>query len=422
MTPARARVSVLVLGAAVALGAAAALRLVPPVPHLPGDLVDGPHEPRIWSRTDTLALGESLASLLARGGLATGEAATALRAAPALDDRRIPAGLEVVLQGDSTDERPREITLALSYDRVLRLRRDGDSWNALEERIPWTTDTVVVHGVVRSTLYDAIDEGADSLLSEGARAELAWSLADIYEYRIDMSRDLQDGDAVRVVVERARSNSGATRVGTILAAGVERAGEELNAIRFLSRGAARAEYYDRTGRSLRSSFLRAPLSFRRISSVFGRRKHPILGSWRTHAGTDYAAGAGTPVRSVGDGVVAFAGRRGGYGNCIDVRHPNGFVTRYGHLKGFTRDLRPGTRVAMGQTIGFVGVTGLATGPHLHFEVLVGGVQRDPRGALKQSAGLPLARGDTGRFGRTERLALAALDRPAGQLRVPVSTP
>ncbi len=123
--------------------------------------------------------------------------------------------------------------------------------------------------------------------------------------------------------------------------------------------------------------------------------------------------SGTPVRSIGDGVVIFAGRKGGYGNAVEVRHPNGFVTRYGHLRGFAKGIARGTRVNIEQTIGYVGMTGLATGPHLHFEVLVNGVQRDPRRALDVPAGPPLKGAELESFQRVRDVALLTLDRPAG---------
>jgi murein DD-endopeptidase MepM/ murein hydrolase activator NlpD len=419
----RNRVAVWGIGAAVALLAAAALRFGPALPRT----VDGGPPPPpggVWTSVDTLAKGESLAAVLARGGLAGEDQAAATRAASSLDPRKIPAGMEVRFTGDSTngtDPRPTDIALLLSADRTLHLLRTGSAWASREERTPWTTDTLVMHGVVHSNLYDAVNAGSGDLLSKGARAELAWTIADIFEYRIDMSRELQNGDAVRAVFERSRSPSGVVRIGAILAAGLERSGAELQAIRFVPRGETRAEYYDQDGRSLRAAFLRAPLSFRRISSVFGMREHPILGSWRSHKGTDYAAASGTPVRSIGNGIVVFAGTRGGYGNSIDVRHPNGFVTRYGHLRGFASGVRTGTRVSMGQTIGYVGMTGLATGPHLHFEVIVGGVQRDPRTALKSKAGPPLAAGELAAFDAVRHGALSQLDQAAGVVRAPVAT-
>jgi murein DD-endopeptidase MepM/ murein hydrolase activator NlpD len=419
----RNRVALWGIGAAVALLAAAALRFGPALPRT----VDGGPPPPpggAWSSVDTLGKGESLAAILARGGLAGEDQAAAIRAASSLDPRKIPAGMEVRFTGDSTngtDPRPTDIALLLSADRTLHLLRTGSTWDSREERTPWTTDTLVMHGVVHSNLYDAVNAGSGDLLSKGARAELAWTIADIFEYRIDMSRELQDGDAVRAVFERSRSPSGVVRIGAILAAGLERSGAELQAIRFLPRGETRAEYYDQDGRSLRAAFLRAPLSFRRISSVFGMREHPILGSWRSHKGTDYAAASGTPVRSIGNGIVVFAGTRGGYGNSIDVRHPNGFVTRYGHLRGFASGVRTGTRVSMGQTIGYVGMTGLATGPHLHFEVIVGGVQRDPRTALKSNTGPPLASGELAAFDAVRHGALSQLDQAAGVVRAPAAS-
>src|SRR4029079_8662226 len=182
-------------------------------------------------------------------------------------------------------------------------------------------------------------------------------------------------------------------------------GNEVEAIRFDSH-AASGQYFDGTGKSLRSAFLRAPVAFRRISSIFGGRRHPLVGIRRKHKGTDYAAAMGTPVRSVGDGVVIFAGRKGGYGNVIDIRHRNGFVSRYGHLRGFAKGIHGGTRVSIGSTIGYVGMTGLATGPHLHFEILVGGVQRDPRVALRMQGGMPIASSEKGLFDRMRSRTLA----------------
>ena len=371
-----------------------------------------------WNASDTLGRGESLAALLGRRGLSASDAAAALQAVDGLiDDRRIPAGMEVVVRGDSTSERPRDVVLNLSPERVLRLRRQGDEWTAVEERIPWVIDTLVVRGVVHANLYEALDQGSSPFLTRAARAELAWELADIYEYRVDMSRELQAGDSVRVVFERSASPQGANRIGRILAAGLQRAGSELHAIRFVHAD-GKAEYFDANGKSLRASFLRAPLSFRRISSVFGRRKHPILGIWRAHKGTDYSAASGTPVRTIGDGTVVFAGHKGGYGNVIDVRHRNGFVSRYGHLRGYASGIRAGRSVTQGQTIGYVGATGLATAPHLHFEVLVKGTQRDPRFALRQSAGVALSGAERSRFAGIQRIALDALGRSSGPLRSP----
>jgi murein DD-endopeptidase MepM/ murein hydrolase activator NlpD len=417
----RNRVALWGIGAAVALLAAAALRFGPQRPRPASAPPAAPAG--AWSSVDTVGKGESLASVFARGGLGGDDQTAAIRAATSIDPRKIPAGMEVRFAGDSTsgtDARPTDIALMFSADLTLHLVRAGNAWSSREEHTPWVTDTLVMHGVVHSNLYDAVNAGSGDLTSKKARAELAWAIADIFEYRVDMSRELQDGDAVRAVFERSRSPAGVERIGAILAAGLQRNGAEIQAIRFLPHGETRADYYDQDGRSLRAQFLRAPLSFRRISSVFGMREHPILGDVRAHKGIDYAAAIGTPVRAIGSGIVAFAGPRGGYGNSIDVRHPNGFVSRYGHMKGFAAGIRAGSRVSMGQTIGYVGITGLTTGPHLHFEILVGGVQRDPRTALKSNSGPPLAPGELAGFDRVRHEAVAQLDQTAGVLKAPAA--
>ena len=266
-------------------------------------------------------------------------------------------------------------------------------------------DTVTVSGVIHSNLYSALDKSRAADLPREARAELAYSLADIFEYRVDMSKDLQDGDQFHILVERLQKPNGAILINKILGARLALSGNDMDAILFKGAGSS-GEYFDGTGKSLRAAFLRAPVAFRRISSIFGGRRHPVLGTWRQHKGTDYAAAMGTPVRSVGDGVVIFAGRKGGYGNVIDIRHRNGFVSRYGHLRGFAKGIHGGTRVSIGSTIGYVGMTGLATGPHLHFEILVGGVQRDPRVALRMQGGMPIASSEKGLFNRMRSRTLA----------------
>jgi murein DD-endopeptidase MepM/ murein hydrolase activator NlpD len=271
-------------------------------------------------------------------------------------------------------------------------------------------DTVTVSGVIHSSLFSALDRSPAADLPRSERAELAYSLADIFEYRVDMSKDLQDGDKFHVLVERLQQPNGAILVNKILGARLALSGNEVEAILFKGTG-SRGEYFDATGKSLRAAFLRAPVAFRRISSIFGGRRHPVLGIWRRHKGTDYAAAMGTPVRSIGDGVVIFAGRRGGYGNVIDIRHRNGFVSRYGHLRGFARGMRRGSRVGIGSTIGYVGMSGLATGPHLHFEILVGGVQRDPRVALRMNGGMPIASSERGLFNRMRSSTVAWFEAP-----------
>jgi murein DD-endopeptidase MepM/ murein hydrolase activator NlpD len=361
---------------------------------------------------DTLKYGEPLARLLERGGVPKADAGGVIRAAP-IDERRIPGGMPVTFRSAAhPDSAPHEIVLQLAIDRFVHLRRDTSGWTGVLERLPWTTDTIVVAGPIRTTLYDAVREGAGDALTLRARVELAWTLADIFEYRVDMSRDLQSGDSFRVLVERSRTSSGASKLGDVLAASFELSGNRLAAVRFSSSRVSGA-YFDESGKSMRAAFLRAPLEFRRISSGFGFRRHPIHGVWKKHRGTDYAASSGTPVRSVGDGVVLRAGWAGGYGRLLEIRHHGGIVSRYAHLRGFARGIRRGARVTIAQTIAYVGSTGLSTAPHLHFEVLVGGVFQDPRVALTRRGGLPVPSGERGRFEATRKVLLAALDGAPG---------
>jgi len=408
----------LLIGAVVAALAIAALRLPAPRVGRPGELLD-PTVVRRWSRADTLGRGETLTSLLQRRGFDPLEAASILEATP-LDSRRVPAGMRIEVSGDSAGSVGNEVRFFLGLDRIIVVRRDeAGGWRASDERLPWTTDTVLIRGTVRTTLYAAIDEGGADWLAGSARRELAWTVADIYEYRVDMAREVQPGDRLRVLVERESLRTGVSRIGRVLAAGLERGGKEVQAIR-LEGTSGRSRYYDQDGRSLAANFLRAPVSFRRIASGFGGRRHPILGTWRAHRGLDYSAPSGTPVRTIGDGTVTFAGRRGGYGNLVEVRHPNGFVTRYAHLRGFGPAIRSGARVTIGQTIGYVGSTGLSTGPHLHFEVIVGGTHRDPRTALQSVAGPALNGAALDQFGAVRRVAQQALEGPTGLVRSAVA--
>jgi murein DD-endopeptidase MepM/ murein hydrolase activator NlpD len=399
----------------VALALAGALRFTPPLPdpeRKPAELlVAQAGEGSSKLHFDTLGRGEALSSLLRRGGLSDVAAQRALQAAASaasLDARRIPAGMPVTIKSEAADSAPSEITLQLAIDRLIHLKRNGDAWDGAEERLPWTTDTIVVGGTIASNLYDAVNTSAKDDLPGAARQQLAWSLADVYEYRVDMSRDLQVGDEFRVVAERSVAPTGAIRIGKVIAATFKLSGTLVNAVHFNS-GTVSGEYFDQAGKSMRTAFLRAPLEFRRISSVFGGREHPILGGWRFHKGIDYAAAAGTQVRAIGDGMVVRKGWGNGYGNVLEIRHRNGYITRYGHLRGYAAGIGVGTHVTIGKIIAFVGSTGLSTGPHLHFEVLVNGQQRDPRTALKQSDGEPVPASERAAFEQLRDRLLASID-------------
>ena len=373
---------------------------------------------RPWSRVERLNRGETLIGLLKRTGVSDQAAQEVVRAATAsaINTRFLRAGMPIEMTADSAGESPRELVFHLGIDRLLRMKRSAAGWSGIEERLPWTTDTVVVGGTIHSNLYQAMDSSAAAMFPAHAKDELAWALADIFEYKVDMSRDLQEGDQFRALVERAVGPEGVTKVGKVLAATFSLSGSDVQAIRFES-GSTSARYYDAAGKTLRAQFLRAPLEFRRISSTFGSRFHPILGRLKNHKGTDYAASSGTPVRAIGDATVIRAGWAGGYGNMLELRHRNGYITRYGHLRGFAKGVHTGSRVEIGQTVAFVGTTGLSTGPHLHFEVLVGGVQRDSRVALKSVSGEPIGNGERGAFGQRREQMLAMLAGTPGVVRL-----
>jgi murein DD-endopeptidase MepM/ murein hydrolase activator NlpD len=329
---------------------------------------------------DTLRPRETMSELLTRAGVTGRDYAAFLGASRALDTRRLRPGLVFQLRrlkGDSVAQR-----IGVRTGPEVRLwvtRLGGDSgWREIVETIPWTTTRLRATGVIRSNLYDALDGAVpDSFLPGKERVALAWAIADVYDWEVDFTRDIRPGDRFEVLIERLESPQGEHRFGRILAARVDVAATPSYAFYFESE-AGRGGFYDRNGRSLRRAFLRAPLQYRRVSSRFGGRYHPILNRWRSHQGTDYAAAWGTPVRATADGIITFAGREGGYGNLIEIRHANGIRTRYGHLSKFAKGLRVGQRVTQDQTVGYVGSTGLSTGPHLHYEFLVNGRATNPQ--------------------------------------------
>jgi murein DD-endopeptidase MepM/ murein hydrolase activator NlpD len=371
-----------------------------------------PLEPQWRDYHDTVGQGESLARVLARGGVSELFVREAISAAKMiLDPRRIPAGMPIRVRTSMQDTVPNEIVLTLALDRFLHIKRTDSTWAVNEERLPWKSDTVVVSGVIKTNLYEAIDSAAIGALPWDARRDLTWKLATIYEYRVDMSRDLQVGDTFRVLAERNVGPKGAVRMGRVIAATMRLSGKTTEAVRFKSDRVS-GDFFDATGKSLRTGFLRNPVEFRRISSGFGLRRHPILGVMKKHQGTDFAAAAGTPIRAVGDGVVIRAGWNGGYGNVVDIRHPNGFVTRYGHMLRFASGVYAGARVSIEQTIGYVGSTGLSTAPHLHFEVLVHGVPSPPKVALGTGASAPLPSSERVVFADVRTRLLALLESPA----------
>jgi murein DD-endopeptidase MepM/ murein hydrolase activator NlpD len=277
-------------------------------------------------------------------------------------------------------------------------------------------DTVALNGTIHSSLAASLQSVGQADLPASQRRSIAWNLADIFAHRVDMTRDLDDGDKFHVLVERLQKPNGKIIVNKILGAKLSLGDEVVEAIHFNSKNSS-SEWFDGHGKSLTASFLRTPVSFRRITSAFGRRLHPIFGTWRNHTGTDYAAPMGTPVHAIGDGVIVAEGPHGGYGNMIDIRHSNGMVSRYGHMSRFARGVHSGSHVKMGETIGYVGMTGWATGPHLHFEIRENGVAHDPKVALRNQSGAPLSGSETALFKEIRAHTLAVMANADGPTRV-----
>lgn len=328
--------------------------------------------------SDTLQRGETLGELFDRQGIADA-GLTGLLQRAGLDPRRLRAGFTVQFRRVAGEQLPVEVMVRSSSQERLALRRTGSEWTAERRPVSWRTDQVRIEGPIESSLYDALHEAIpEELFDTSNRIRLAWDLADVYAWSMDFNRDIQAGDRFAVLVEREVSDEGEVRVGRVLAADLLASGKHLNAFRFVDSD-GQSRFFDEAGASLRRAFLRAPVEFRRISSSFTRsRFHPVLGIWRKHEGTDYSASSGTPVMAAGDGTVLRAGRAGGYGNLVEIRHRNGITTRYGHLRAYARGLSAGRRVSQGQVIGYVGSTGLASGPHLHYEFRVNGAARDSR--------------------------------------------
>lgn len=241
----------------------------------------------------------------------------------------------------------------------------------------WAPQVILAEGGLERSLYGAFALVlSDSILNQRERALMAWEVAEIFRWEADFTRSFKQGDHFKVIFERLLSPFGEVRYGRLLAADIVLQGRTLTAFEF-DDAQGRTAFYDGQGKSLRRDFLRVPVEFKRISSDFGARYHPVLRRWRDHEGIDYAASSGSPVMSVGDGEIVRAGTAGGYGRLVEIRHGDGMITRYAHLRGFGPGIRAGAHVSQGQVIGYVGKTGLATGPHLHFEFRVNGVARDP---------------------------------------------
>ena len=328
-----------------------------------------------------LGRGETFGGVLTEASL-TGNDQQAVLAAfqEQASPRRLQAGAEIILRRQKSDGVLRALDVALNRDETVRLFRDHSmGWRSQMVETPVQIDTVATSGLIESVLWTAILtdpslEGVD----RNDRIRLIDQLDRIFQWKIDFTRQIQPGDIYRVVYERQVRPDGSTRSGTVLSAEIINQGKSVVAIFFDPDGNGEGTYYDLEGKSVRRSFLRRPVEFSRISSrVSSARLHPVLNRIRAHNGVDFAAPTGTPVYATADGTVTFRGVSGGFGNMVEIQHTGGFTTRYAHLSSFASDVRVGTRVRQEQRIGAVGMTGLATGPHVHYELRRNGQVMDP---------------------------------------------
>jgi murein DD-endopeptidase MepM/ murein hydrolase activator NlpD len=293
----------------------------------------------------------------------------------------------------------------LSPSETLRVIREEDGFTSKVVENPLETHERIVHGVIDSSLFEAVAKA-------GAHDQTALALADIFGWDIDFVLDIQQGDSFTATYDEISQDGRYIKDGPITAAMFVNRGKVYRAVRYVDPNGA-AHYYTPEGVSMYRAFLRTPVEFTRISDKFNpNRRHPILNTIRAHKGVDYAAPTGTPVRAAGDGRIQFAGQQNGYGNVLEIAHARGVVTVYGHLSRFAKGLRSGTKVTQGEVVAYVGMTGLATGPHLHYEYRVNGVHKNPQ-TVELPGAAPIEPAWREDFDEKTALALAALEAPAG---------
>ncbi len=363
---------------------------------LPVVSVVAAEETGYW-REDRVRRGDTIGSVLSRLGVDDPEALAFLRTHPSARPLyQLRPGKALTVETDD-DGRLKSLRFVTGDGQRLSIARDGDALAAETAAAPVDIRVKMVVGEIRSSLFAAADLA-------GLPDAVTLKMADIFAGDIDFYHDLRRGDRFTVVYETRYVDGEPIGAGSIVAAEFENRGRALRA--FLWRGEDGGEnHYAQDGSPLRKAFLRSPMEFSRVASGFSdARFHPILQTWRAHKGVDFAAPSGTPVRATGDAKVAFVGQQDGYGNVIQLQHSGEFSTLYAHLSRFAPQVRTGARVAQGDVIGYVGQTGWATGPHLHYEFRVGGEQRNPL-TVALPTGDPLAPAHRLQFG--ERTAPAA---------------
>jgi murein DD-endopeptidase MepM/ murein hydrolase activator NlpD len=332
--------------------------------------------------TERVEPGDTVAELMQRLNIKDAAASNYLRSSKeALSFRKLAVGHEVQAETDSNGA-----LVSLSYlgdqGAQVIIKKQGDAFASSVVAAQLEKRLFVRTGEIKTSLYAATD-------AAGMPEAAANQLTQIFNGDIDFHHDLKRGDKFTAVYEMTYSNGALVKTGQIQAAEFINQGHVYRAVLFQA-DATHSDYYTPEGRSLKKAFLRSPIAFSRVSSGFSMaRFHPVLNKWRAHKGVDFAAAMGTPAKATADGVVAFDGQQSGYGNVVILNHQGNLSTVYGHLSRFAKGLHKGERVRQGDVIGYVGMTGLATGPHLHYEFRVNGLQHDPMSVALPNA-LPIS--------------------------------
>lgn len=349
-----------------------------------------------------VANGDTLSTVFAKVGLpqtTVHEVLASSKEAKQLTRLRIGQRLEFEM-----DEKGGLARLSSPINRLesLQLEKNDSGYTFKKEKLQPDVTTTYAYGQIESSLFLAAKRA-------GLSHNLTMDLANVFGYDIDFAMDIRKGDSFEVVYEEKTIDGERVGTGNILAARFTNRGKNYTAVRYTNKQ-GNTSYYTADGTSMRKAFIRTPVDFARISSRFSNgRKHPILNKIRAHKGVDYAAPHGTPIKSAGDGKVILAGRKGGYGNTVVIQHGNRYRTLYAHMQGFAKGVRNGSQVKQGQIIGYIGTTGLSTGPHLHYEFQVDGVHVDPLG-LKLPMADPIAQNEKQRFLQTSQPLMAQMDK------------
>lgn len=375
-----------------------------------GDLQEENQE---QSKEIVLKKGESFEEALKRGGLGQVQVKEIVEAVRAVQDlRRLREGTRFLVSLDEQDSKVMQMEAELDFQCMLLVERSGEKLQARKEMKPLEVRQRVVSATIHGSLFGAVEKA-------GLPASVTLALVNIFDYDIDFHKDLRAGDHFDLLLEEKWIGDRKVGYGRILAARFVNKGRTYWAFHFTGK-TTQEGYFDNQGKSLRKAFLRSPLKFTRITSGFTQaRFHPILETYRPHLGVDYAAPTGTPVRAVADGRVVSAGWEGGFGNLVKIQHGQSYVSLYGHLSRFGSGIRSGTSVRQGQVIGYVGSTGLATGPHLDFRLMKGGQFINPLKVNFINAD-PVSPKDSGAFKQLVAKRITDLEAGPGTMTARVS--